>query len=69
MNWSVLNSGCVDGSGGRTWTSRLIMSRFAMERTEVVEKLKIRRSGRRCFSAKVLLQICELKVRLVNITM
>ena len=43
MKWSVLNSGSVDGCGGSTWTSKLIMSRFVMEITEVVEKLKIRR--------------------------
>ena len=57
MEGSVLNSGCVDGCGGSTWTSKLILSRFAMEKAEAVEKLKIRRSGRRCFFAKNFLQI------------
>ena len=68
MEWSVLKNGCVDGSGGNAWTNRFILNIFFMERTEVVEKLKIR-SGMRDLSTKFLLQIYGLKVRLVNITM
>ena len=68
MGWSVLNNGSMDRCGGSTWTSKLFLSRFFMERAEVMEKLKIRRSGRRWFSAEILLQIFGLKVRLVNIT-
>ena len=40
MKWSVLKSGSMDGCGGSTWTNKLIMTRFDMERAEVVEKLK-----------------------------
>ena len=64
MEWSGLNNGDIDGCGGSTYTCKL-----GMERAEVTEKLKVRRSGRRGFSTRTLLQIYGLKVNLVNLTM
>ena len=69
MKWSVFHSGCVDGGGGGTWTSKLILSRLGMKRAKVMEKLKFRRSGRRGFSTRTLLQIYGLKVSVVNPTL
>lgn len=69
MKWSVSNNGCVEGCGGSAWTSKLILSRFGMERVKVMEKLKIRRGIRRSFSTITLLQIYGLKVSLGNLTM
>ena len=69
MKWSGLHSGCVDGDGRGTWNKKLILSRLGIERAKVMEKLQVRRSGRRGFSTRTLLQIYGLKVSLVNITM
>ena len=60
MKWSGFNSGCVDGGGRGTWTSKLILSRIGIKRAKVMEKLKVRRSGRRGFSTRTLLQIYRL---------
>lgn len=69
MKWSVLHSGCVDGGSGSTQTRKLILRRLGMKRTKVMEKLKVRGSGRRCFSTRNLLQTYGLKVSLVNPTL
>ena len=69
MRWSVLHSGCVDGRGRGTQTNKLILSILGMKRAKVMKKLKIRRSGRRGFSARTLLKIYGLKVSLVNPTL
>ena len=45
----------VNGCGGSTWTSKLILSRLGMKRAKVMEKLEIKWCGRRNFSAKTLL--------------
>ena len=65
---TIFHSGGMDGCGGSTRTSELILSRFGMERAKVMENLKVRRSGRRGFSTRTLLQIYGLKVSLVNLT-
>ena len=69
MEWSGLHNGGMNGCGGSTWTSKLILSKLGMKRAKVMEKLKIRRSGRRIFSVRALLQIYGLKVSLVNPTL
>ena len=55
MGWSGLHSGGMNGCGESTWTRKLILSRLGMERAKFMEKLKIRRSGRRGFSTRNLL--------------
>jgi len=50
-----LRSRDIDGCGGSTWAKKLILSRLGMKRYKVVEKLKVRRSGRRGFSTGALL--------------
>ena len=69
MRWSGLHSGGVNGCGRSTWTNRLILIRFGMERAEVMEKMKIKWGGRRGFSTITLLQIYGLKVGMVNPTL
>ena len=69
MKRGGLHNGGMDGCSGSTWTSRLILRRFGMERVKVVEKLKIRWGGRRSFSTRTLLQIYGFEVSMVNPTM
>ena len=66
MKLSGLDSGGMDGCGESTWASKLILRRLGMKRVEVMDKLKVRRSGMRGFSTRALLQIYGLKVSLVN---
>ena len=46
MSRGDLNSGGLDGCGGCTWASDLILSRFGMVGAKVMEKLKVGRCGR-----------------------
>ena len=69
MKWCVFHNGGMNGCGGSTWTNKLILSRLGMKRAEVMEKLKFRRSGRRGFSTRTLLQIYGLEVNLVDISL
>ena len=69
MKWGGLHNGSMDECGGSTWTNRLILSIFGMERVKVLEKLKIRWGGRRSFSTRTLLQIYGFEVSMVNPTM
>ena len=69
MRWSGLYSGSVNGCGGSTWTSKLILSRHGMKRAKVVENLEIRWCGRRSFSAKTLMQVYGLKIGMVDSTL
>ena len=66
MKWSGLHSGGAKGCGRSTWTKKLILSRFGVKISKVVEKLEIRWCGRRSLSARTLLQVYGLKVGMVN---
>ena len=39
MRWSGLHSGGVNGCGGSTWNSKLILKKLGVERVEVMEEL------------------------------
>lgn len=69
MKKCVFHNVGMNGCGGSTWTNKLILSRNGMKISKVMEKLKIKRSRRRGFSAMTLLQISGLKVSLVNPTL
>ena len=68
MRWSGLHSGGVNGCGESTQTSKLILSKLGVKRSEVVEKLEIRWCGRRKFSIGTLLQVYGLKIGMVDST-
>ena len=69
MRWSGLHSGGVNGCGGSTQNSKMILSRLGVKRAKVVEKLEIRWCGRRNFFSRTLLQVYGLKIGMVDSTL
>ena len=41
MKRSGFHSDGMDGCSGSTWTDKLILNRFGMERAKLMEKLKV----------------------------